>query len=196
MSKKTIFQRAKAAFGLGPLSSLAAQKESINEEYREKAMPKRVLMADDDSMAIGLLAAVTRDFRYELIAKNTVDETIAFLETMESLAGAILDGVFLNGDGVQIYLWISKNRPDLNVAFLTQFKNQAMAELIREIGPARVFDKRKLGEIGYVEQLMLQLGVDRKVSVDHLVQSRSPFVKQPPNVLPQGFPESRSVLQI
>lgn len=183
---KKFSEGAKTVFGIKPPKALIAQKEAMDQAMRIKAQPKRILMADDDNLSIELFEFSTKEYRYELVAKNTVSETIAFLEASEPLAAAILDTIFMNGDGIHVYRWIAKNRPGLSVAFLTSFKNPALVDLIQQVGPARVFDKQKLGEPGFVDQLMLQLSVPRKTAfLDSY--SKPPFPDGPA----PSSPESR-----
>jgi CheY-like chemotaxis protein len=145
-----------------PPQSVKQMREAITEEWREKAKLKRILLADDDALSIDLFHNATQEWNYELVPSYSVRATIARLEGNEPFTAALLDAVLLNGSGLDIYRWVAANRPDLNVAFLTNFDAQHLQEQIQIIGPARVFNKTQLGNAEFVAQLMLQIGIERK----------------------------------
>src|SRR5260221_523077 len=78
------------------------QKAALNEEWRGKTQPKRILLADDDRLSIELFVRTTTAWNYELVACLSVQETITALQKNDPLSGVILDAVFLNGDGFEI----------------------------------------------------------------------------------------------
>jgi CheY-like chemotaxis protein len=156
---------AKTVLGMKPPAALVAQKTAVDEAMRAKVRPKRILIADDDEFSIELFVEASRGWRYELIALTSVHDTQAYLASGETLAAAILDVAFMNGDGISVYRWIAANRPQLKVAFLTNYLNPALIDLIAIIGPAWAFPKADLGKPGFVDQLMQKLEIDRVASV-------------------------------
>lgn len=148
--------------GTRPPAPLARLRGEIEEKYRAKAAPKKLLLADDDPLAIEQFEAATAAWNYTLIATGSARETQALLERGDALAGAVLDALFMNGSGVGVYAWIARNRAELKVAFLTNYPGEKIQDLVRGIGPAIVLAKDMLADASVVAKLMLIFGIERR----------------------------------
>jgi CheY-like chemotaxis protein len=145
-----------------PRQSFKQMRQETKPALPECVLTKRLLLADDDEVSIDLFFRATRGWNYDLIAAMTAHETQDILGRMEPLAGAVLDNMFLNGSGIQIYMWIANNRPDLKVAFLTGYTGQKMQDLVKDVGPAIVLNKDMLNDEAAIAKLMLLFGIERR----------------------------------
>lgn len=146
-----------------PRQSFKEMKHETKPALPERAQTKRVLLVDDDALSTELFLAQTREWNYEHDAAKSVADAMQLLGSPGEYALAILDVVLINGSGVDLYRWIASNRPRMNVAFLTNFEVDPIEAEVRLIGPAFVFPKTMLGDPAFIEQLMLRVGIGRKV---------------------------------
>jgi ActR/RegA family two-component response regulator len=125
---------------------------------RTFSSPKRLLLLDDD-------LAWTQFLRAKLDPYNVLmDVCLMCSEARVALARErydclVLDQILTNGKGVDLYREVSVKFPSIQVVFLTGYPVEPIVEKVSAIGPARVFNKNKMLEDGFIEQLMAQLGV-------------------------------------
>lgn len=146
-----------------PRQSFDQMKKETRPALPQRAPPKRILIVDDDSDAITYFIELTKDeWNYEPEVVLTVRAAKAVISSGAELAVALLDERLINGTGVDLYRFIVSQRPALNVAFLTNYDSELLQRAAQDIGPARVFDKGKLRDAAYLEQLMLQCAIERR----------------------------------
>jgi CheY-like chemotaxis protein len=162
---KKIATKAKDAIWSSIPQTQKTLKDAITEEWKLKAQSKRILIVDDDRMSIDLFATLTRDWDYDLVPALSVVEAVEKIQPPNEYVLALLDVVLINGSGLDLYRCIVSDSPAMNVAFLTGYLEETIQPQVSEIGPARVFNKTKLGDPLFISQLMLQVSISKRLLV-------------------------------
>lgn len=123
---------------------------------------KFLFVEDDPTFREYLSDLATPQFDLDLVCCDRTGEASEHLEN-EDFDAAILDIRVTNGNGISLYRKIIERWPYLQVIFLTGYDSPEIREEIEQIGPARIYSKDSLMKPHFLDNLMTQLGVPRRV---------------------------------
>lgn len=119
---------------------------------------KKILFADDDE-AIGILAHQLEEIlRMEVTVTRTVAATKAALRDGE-FDVVILDFRLLNGNATPVYEELVSTKPKVRVVFITGLDLDRVSAEVHRIGPAPVYPKPQVFNLGFLVNLLGQLGI-------------------------------------
>lgn len=125
--------------------------------------PKRVLVVDDDPTWLSF-------FNHRCEGYNvTVHSCSTCAEARAELASVTFDAIFLdvritNGTGIELYREIAAKSPSTQVAFMTGWGAENIQSDVQSIGPASIYEKNRMLDADFVNQLMHQIGAGNSAS--------------------------------
>lgn len=136
--------------------------ESVAERFANAlSRPKHLLLVDDSADFIAAFEKMLQGYNAEVYTADSLDKARTVVEAV-LFDAVILDCLLTNGHGVELYREIMAEKPELPVVFLTAASAINERARIETVGPARCHSKMRLFEPGFLDSLLLQLGVSRK----------------------------------
>jgi DNA-binding NtrC family response regulator len=127
---------------------------------------KRVLLVDDDASFCELLKTVAdTNFVCEVVPVQTVSAARKKLDSGEEFDAAILDARVTNGNGIKLFCEMKARFASIPVVFLTGYDGPEFRREVEAVGPAPVFSKPSAMRVDFLDQLLSQFGIRRRVPV-------------------------------